>query len=404
MKSLLTIICLLGLAKSAFSQPVLTNGVSANQITRYFLPVKSYSQQCTPELLNGYKENNIQSIRVPLSNQVLYQSPVGYDCYKTCAIGPSSELNPERLTALDTAVIGKMISYGFTVVLDMMHPLDGTDTFYRYLYADKFNAIQNFIDYEVAVVKYFQKYDPNKIVFELMNEPPDFKPQYTPQTWYDIESKVVAAIREVNNSHWLIVSGIRNDASLDGLNNKFTNLYKMPGFPYPKLIYNFHFYQPYIFVFQGRRGANDQAAWNIPFPATPGCTDNFSTNPATANGIWGKKGWGTLYKLWEYGQAPLWDKHKIDSLFDLIQAWSGSQGNVPIWCGEMMEFDYVVKGEHSVDRTSRLNWFHIVLGSMREHNFGFNLWDPDGAAVKIVDHYQGRLPIFDKELLQAAGF
>ncbi len=406
MKTTFTIF-FLSLGLFAVAQPVMINGVSANQMTRYFISNNEFSKQCDPQLLQAYKENNILSIRVPISNQVLYQATVNYDCYKQCAIGPSSVLNPDRLTALDTGVIQRMINAGFTVILDMMHPLSGKDTFQRYLYMNQYNAVQNFVDYCVAVVQYFQKYDPDKLVFEIMNEPPDLKPAFTPQTWYDIENSVIAAIRKINSTHWLVVSGVRNDASYDGLNNNLNTLYKMPAFNFPKLIYNFHFYQPYLFVFQGRLGANDQAPWHLPFPAYAGSTDAFEANPLHANGIWGKKGWGTLYKLWEYQQPPLWDKHRVDSIFDIIKAWSVSHGHVPIWCGEMMCFDYVIKGQHSVDRESRLNWFRIVIGSMRQHGFGFCLWDPDGAAVRIVDHYNGpgvKTPVFDKELLQAAGF
>src|SRR5690348_3816011 len=138
---------------------------------------------------------------------------------------------PEYLSYLDHAI--KMIlDQGLAVVIDL-HP---ESEFKARLKEDIF--VQQFADYWRALAQHYSTLDPEKVFFEIMNEPE----MTDPYRWFGIESKLAIAIREGAPQHTIIATGARwsNDDELiflEPLRDK-------------NVIYNFHFYEPHIFTHQ----------------------------------------------------------------------------------------------------------------------------------------------------------
>ena len=77
------------------------------------------------------------------------------------------------------------------------------------------------------------------IMYEVLNEPHDI----SDQQWNAIQMEVVDAIRAVDQEHYIVIGPAGW--------NSFNNLAAMPLYTQEKLIYTFHFYDPFVFTHQG---------------------------------------------------------------------------------------------------------------------------------------------------------
>ncbi|HEY1400129.1 MAG TPA: cellulase family glycosylhydrolase, partial [Terriglobales bacterium] len=115
-------------------------------------------------------------------------------------------LPPEYLGYLDTAV--KMIlDHGLVVVIDM-HP--ESDFKQRLTKDDTF--VEQFADFWRAVAQHYSPWDPDRVIFEILNEP-EFTDRYR---WLGVQAKLAASIREGASRHTIISAGARwsNDDEL----------------------------------------------------------------------------------------------------------------------------------------------------------------------------------------------
>jgi len=87
------------------------------------------------------------------------------------------------------------------------------------------------------------------VIFEILNEPNGI----TTQNWSLIQQKAINAIREVDTKHFIIVGA-------SGYNT-YTEMSSLPVYTASKLIYTFHFYDPFVFTHQG-------ATWPTPSMAS----------------------------------------------------------------------------------------------------------------------------------------
>jgi Cellulase (glycosyl hydrolase family 5) len=378
--------------------PDLSNGLSGNQFARFFMPHSDWALQCNPKLLHAYKKIGVRSIRVPVSNETLYQD------------GNPGELNPSNILALDSIVIRKLLDSGFTVILDACHPLSGKGgpgSFMQMLAQDSLNARMKFRKYWQAIIIYFKHYDPEKLVFEIINEPYSTEPKNR-NFIYDLEDSVVSDIRKIDTEHWLVVTGIRNDKTLDGLADSaigvpYRNPQRWISFPpirSKKLIYNFHWYQPDVLVFQGLKTANLYGCTKrLPYPAFTGCADSLITSGC---GNFGAVQQWQIYEAarpFQKQALPLWGLYRMDSLIRQAAEF-GKRNHVPIWMGEGMCFTR----PGGIDRVSRMNYMDDLISILRKYRIGFNLWDPTGTATQIVTNGNVESPEFDTELLKRMGF
>jgi len=107
----------------------------------------------------------------------------------------------EYLGYLDSAV--KMIlDDGLAVELDM-HP--ESDFKGRLAKEDEF--VERFADFWRTVAQHYSSYDPERVFFEILNEPE----MRDPYRWYGVEAKLAAAIREGAPRQTILASGAKWD-------------------------------------------------------------------------------------------------------------------------------------------------------------------------------------------------
>jgi endoglucanase len=136
----------------------------------------------------------------------------------------------ERLLAGDLAVIVELHNF--------VEDAEGRDFGDRLEKDDTFVDI--FIEFWIALAKRLKKYDPDLVLFGIMNEPVFLDDR---ARWAEIQLRTAAAIRKVAPDHTIIATG-NFWTGIDGLT-------ALTALPDSNVLYDFHFYEPYQFTHQG---------------------------------------------------------------------------------------------------------------------------------------------------------
>ncbi|VBB47312.1 Glycoside hydrolase family 5 [uncultured Paludibacter sp.] len=185
------------------------------------------------------------------------------------------------------------------------------------------------------------------ISFEIMNEPNGI----TTQTWGEIQQKAINAIRASDKSHFIIVGG----ASW----NTYSELSSLPYYTDTKLIYTFHFYDPFVFTHQGATWSSPSMASlaNVPFPY------NASTMPSTPSDLVGTWIESALNNYKYDGNVA-----KVKSLIDLAVNFKTAR-NANVYCGE---FGVYIPNSNDADRVF---WYSEVRKYLEEKGIPWTTWD-----------------------------
>jgi len=194
------------------------------------------------------------------------------------------------------------------------------------------------------------------IYYEVLNEPHGIDDD----TWNSIQQRVVAAIREVDQKHTIIIGPAGW--------NSYNNLDKMPVYDDDNLIYTFHFYDTFLFTHKGAGWSNLDPLKDVPFPydesRMPECPEELADT-------WVK---GSL----EYSYQTDGTVEKVQELID-IAANFGAARNVPLFCGEFGVYN------RYADPNDRVYWYNVVRNYLDEKGIAWTIWD-----------YKGGFGIFEK--------
>lgn len=212
--------------------------------------------------------------------------------------------------------------------------------------------VETFITFWRALAGHLSERDPEMVFFEPMNEPVF---EDDPARWPPMQASILSAIREVAPEHTLVAtsalwSGIDTFVELEPLTD-------------PNIVYNFHFYEPFLFTHQGA----DWTWWvvaglrGVPYPSSPetvatlaGAEDNAEVRD----------------QLRWYGEER-WDAAKIDERIALAAAW-GAQHGVRLICDEFGALDQYSAAE------DRVRWMYDVRTTLETYGIGWSIWDYDG--------------------------
>ena len=195
----------------------------------------------------------------------------------------------------------------------------------------------------------YKNTDPEKVFFELRNEPHDIKAE----VWRAQAEEIIKAVREIVPNHTLIVG-------FHDWNSRQALIESRP-FSDGNIIYTFHYYDPFIFTHQG-------ATWSakglpeltyVPFPSK-------STKikvPATAKGTWIED----QIKTYQTDSQT----QKMFSDLGSAKDWS-LKNNVPIFLGEFGSFGKYPSIE---DRCKHAEAVYSALGKLKIPNAW---WEWDG--------------------------
>jgi aryl-phospho-beta-D-glucosidase BglC (GH1 family) len=256
----------------------------------------------------------------------------------------ADEIPAEYLGYLDDAV--KMIlDHNLAVVIDI-HP---EGDFKAQLSHDDF--VEQFSDYWRALARHYSRLDPDRVFFEILNEP-EMQDRYR---WYGVQLKLASSIREGAPQHTIIVAGAQwsnNDQLL------FTEPLRDPN-----IVYNFHFYEPHIFTHQGATwGVN---YWHflkaLPYPSSPESVQSATAlEPDAVNRL----------AVVRYG-LDRWNAERIASEITRVDEWAHQRG-VPVVCNEFGVY------RKNTDPKDRAAWINDVRTSLEKHGIGWTMWDYAG--------------------------
>lgn len=188
------------------------------------------------------------------------------------------------------------------------------------------------------------------IYYEVLNEPHGI----SDALWNAIQQDVVETIRTVDDTHWIIVGGAGW--------NSYWNLDDMPVYNDDKLIYTFHFYDPFLFTHQG-------ASWvtpsmvplaGMPFPYNAA---DMPALPPSLAGTWV----GDAYGNYDFDGTVA----RVQQLLDIAIQFR-DQRQVPIYCGELGVF------MDNSDNDDRVFWYQTLRQYLEDNGVAWTSWDYHG--------------------------
>ena len=205
------------------------------------------------------------------------------------------------------------------------------------------------------IAERYKNTDPEKVFFELRNEPHDI----TAENWRWQANEIIKTVREIAPKHTLIV-GFHDW-------NSRTALIDSKPFADSNIIYTFHYYDPFVFTHQGATWSSEGLpdVKNVPFPWTK---DAKIKIPSSAKGKWVEG----LINNYQKDSQPA-------KMFDDLKAakdWS-DKNNVPVFLGEFGSFGNFATLE---DRCRHAETIYSALGKLKipnawwEWDGGFNMF------------------------------
>jgi len=195
------------------------------------------------------------------------------------------------------------------------------------------------------------------IYYEILNEPHGI----SDAVWNQIQQNAINAIRSEDTIHYIVV-GPANW-------NSYNNLSNLPVYTDKKLIYTFHFYDPFVFTHQGASWVEPsmEPLAGVPFPY------NASGMPACPQSLRGSWIESALNAYPNEGNVE-----KVKQLIDIAVAFKNSR-QVPVYCGE---FGVYIPNSPPDDRVF---WYQAVRSYLEEKGIPWTIWD-----------YHGGFGIFNK--------
>ena len=196
------------------------------------------------------------------------------------------------------------------------------------------------------------------ILYEILNEP---NGSLTTAAWGSIQQAAINAIRTVDTKHTIVVGAA-------GFNT-YSELSSLPNYTDTKLIYTFHFYDPFIFTHQGATWPTPSmgSLANVPFPY------NAATMPSVPTDLAGSWVASSMNNYSNDGTVA-----KIKSLIDMAVTFKTAR-NVNVYCGE---FGVYIPNSPDNDRSY---WYGQVRSYLESKGIAWTTWD-----------YQGGFGLFKK--------
>ena len=240
-------------------------------------------------------------------------------------------------------VVDAAVADGLAVIVDV-HP---EDEYKKTMLTGEDNA-EAFASLWKALAGHFAKHDPERVFFELMNEPE----QTDTARWTDLQTRAIAQIRSVAPQFTVIASAIHWDGLQD--------LLAFKPLADANVIYSFHDYDPMVFTHQGASWAGDllKPLRAVPYPSTP---ENVMPVLAAEPDL------KSQFNVEQYG-LDRWDAQRLDVEVSFARKW-GEQNRVPVYCGEF--------GVHKpyANAADRARWIHDMRTALEHNGIGWAMWD-----------------------------
>ncbi len=186
------------------------------------------------------------------------------------------------------------------------------------------------------------------LYYEILNEPHGIDPVL----WGQIEYRVLKKIRQIDRRHMVIVGG--------GNWNDIESLNQLPDFQDDKIIYTFHFYQPFLFTHQG-------ADWSTPSLASlKGVAYPYDKNNPPALPPELANTWIEQNILEEYPRTA--NDKSLEEEIALAAKFRDKTGK-PVFCGEFGVYNVNAQNSH------RVYWYQAVTKILNKYSIPRTSWD-----------------------------
>jgi TolB protein len=303
----------------------------------------------------GIKRWGMDHIRVPVDSPLIASE------------ADRARFNDEGLSWIDRAVAWTR-NAGLTLVLDMHHlpghgfMSESTNT----IWAEGPDRRQAIELWKTLARRYSGQ---PHVVFELLNEP--VAPVGQDELWHALARDLLAAVRSVNQENWIMIGS-----------NRWSNVSTfavLPKFDDARIIYTFHFYDPFLFTHQRASWAPpDIRALKAPVPY-PGPLAR-----TVLHTDWLVKEYGWMTER-AYGTAYVRERLAPVLRFRDIH-------HVPVYCGEFGVLD-------TAPLSDRYNWYRDVVSVFRIESIGFANWNYKSDGFGLVN----REGVADVRLVQTLG-
>lgn len=324
-------------------------------------PGKDYSKSHLASFTNSQDLSLIKSlgfdhVRFTVEPELLFDS------------SDASTLKTEHLRDFDQA-LDLILAQDLAMIVDI-HPADE----FKIRFNKEDRHVENFIKFWQVLAKHLSNRDPERVFLEVINEPM-VEDLYR---WHGIQAKVIAAIRSGAPKHTIIASG-----------HRWSGLWELLALePYsdPNIIYNFHFYEPFVFTHQGASwaGPNVQFYRQVPYPSSPEAVskmlETVIDDPARL-------------VLLSYGEDR-WDASRIDKTIAIAAKWA-EKHRVPVICNEFGVY------RRFSSPAARAAWITDIRMAFEKHGIGWTMWDYTGG-FGVVTKQNGRATP-DPEIVKALG-
>jgi endoglucanase len=272
------------------------------------------------------------------------------------------------VTQLDRAV--KLILDNHLSVIIDLHPQSS----YKLALKQGETNVPQFIELWRALAAHFASTDPERVFFEIMNEPN----QDDTYHWQGIQNAAARSIRSVAPQHTIIADPDRFSTIDD--------LLAIDPIGVPNVIYGFHNYQPHAFTHQG-------ANWNsvfleplrqIPYPSSPEAISSKLEEEPTLAG---------KYFLAQYG-LERWDGARLEAMIAYAAKWSQLY-HVPVYCSE-----FGAMRLHA-DPSVRAQYLRDMRVALEKNHIGWAMWDYQDSFGLVTKANGVTTP--DAEMLRALG-
>ncbi|MDE1900763.1 MAG: glycoside hydrolase family 5 protein [Alphaproteobacteria bacterium] len=294
--------------------------------------------------------------------------------------------------ALDRAV-ALAEQYDLPVIIDIHPGEDFMDTLQNNAWAE-----DEFVDLWKTIAAHYKDHASSAVIFELLNEPQYYKWE---EQWNRLSTRLIEAIRAVSPQRIIIVDA-PHGADIEAL----SFLHPVSD---PRIIYAFHFYEPYVIthqgIHQGFAGKAIRYLRGLPYPST------LATKPPASYAPDAPDPAEAAREIQDYIDTP-WNAAHVAARIALAQRWA-TEHRTRVICGE-----FGVLRNH-IDPASRYRWIADARAAMDADGIGWELWDyadlfgiapptnptapdPVDGSVRMQDPQNGER-VFEPQALRALG-
>ncbi|MBQ6550481.1 MAG: cellulase family glycosylhydrolase [Lachnospiraceae bacterium] len=263
--------------------------------------------------------------------------------------------------------------YGLNLIFDM-HQAPGyifDDLEANNLFDDP-EKQDRYVDVWCTIVKRFRGEGGN-IMFELLNE----IVEKTPARWNALALRVLKAIREIDDEHWIVIGGLDY--------NSPWRLKDLPDFQDDKIVYNFHMYSPMQLTHYKAYWVEDMKNYDGPaffYPSPMKPYRDYADATATSQPRFDSEILHSSYVM---------DARYIEKFLVAVDEFL-AEHDVPLYCGEYGVIELT-------DIESRANWTYDMAQYCLKRGIGRAAWSYRDMDFTFVN--KDNTPI-DPELIKAA--